>query len=210
MRGVERETNAASAPGIISCVLFRRAELDRILDGSIDLAFRRWTIARVRQGTRLRTPIGLVEVTSVDETTVDALMTVDARRSASASVEELRAFLDRHPERPVCRIGLRYAGPDPRLALREEADVDDDDRARLTARLERFDRASRHGPWTDAALEIVRRRPGVRAADLAAELGIETVVFKRDVRKLKELGLTESLEVVYRPSPRGRAFISAR
>jgi predicted DNA-binding transcriptional regulator YafY len=48
----------------------------------------------------------------------------------------------------------------------------------------------------------------VRAAELAAELGLETQPFKRDVRKLKELGLTESLEVGYRLSPRGAAFLA--
>jgi hypothetical protein len=37
-------------------------------------------------------------------------------------------------------------------------------------------------------------------------MGRETLPFKRDVRKLKELGLTESLEVGYRLSPRGRAY----
>jgi hypothetical protein len=46
----------------------------------------------------------------------------------------------------------------------------------------------------------------VRAPDLAARMGRETLPFKRDVRKLKELGLTESLEVGYRLSPRGRAY----
>jgi biotin operon repressor len=47
----------------------------------------------------------------------------------------------------------------------------------------------------------------VRAADLAAGLGRERAAFKADVRKLKELGLTESLEVGYRLSPRGRALL---
>lgn len=32
-------------------------------------------------------------------------------------------------------------------------------------------------------------------------------LFKRRVRQLKELGLTESLEVGYRLSPRGRAVL---
>ena len=49
----------------------------------------------------------------------------------------------------------------------------------------------------------------MRAPDLAASLGRETLPFKRDVRKLKELGLTESLEVGYRLSPRGRAYLDA-
>ena len=59
-------------------------------------------------------------------------------------------------------------------------------------------------------LELIAARPEVRAPDLAAGLGLETQAFKRDVRKLKELGLTESLEVGYRLSPRGRALMSAR
>ncbi len=187
-------------------MLIRRAELDAIREGTVDLAFRRWTAARVREGTRLRTQIGLVEVTSVGETTVDAITASEAVRAGFSSIEELVAFLRQHPERPVFRIGLRYAGPDPRLALREDAELSDGDRARLAARLARFDGASRRGPWTATALEIIHRRPGVRAADLALELGLETLVFKRDVRKLKELGLTESLETGYRLSPRGRAF----
>ena len=97
-------------------MLIRRAELDRIFDGTVDLAFRRWAAARVRQGTRLRTAIGLVEVTSVDETTVAALTATDARRAGASSLDELVTFLRQHPERPVFRIGLRYAGPDPRVA----------------------------------------------------------------------------------------------
>jgi hypothetical protein len=47
----------------------------------------------------------------------------------------------------------------------------------------------------------------VRAGDLAAAAGREQPAFKTDVRKLKELGLTESLEVGYRLSPRGRALL---
>jgi hypothetical protein len=44
---------------------------------------------------------------------------------------------------------------------------------------------------------------------LAASLGRETAPFKADVRKLKELGLTESLLVGYRLSPHGRAYLSS-
>jgi hypothetical protein len=47
----------------------------------------------------------------------------------------------------------------------------------------------------------------VRAPDLAAVLGRETLPFKRDVRRLKELGLTISLPVGYELSPRGRAYL---
>jgi hypothetical protein len=47
----------------------------------------------------------------------------------------------------------------------------------------------------------------VRAEDLAHSVGREKQPFKLDVRKLKELGLTESLEIGYRLSPRGEAVL---
>ena len=46
-----------------------------------------------------------------------------------------------------------------------------------------------------------------RGMCLAASVGREKLPFKRDVRKLKELGLTESLRVGYRLSPRGKALL---
>lgn len=188
-------------------MLIRAAELQGIRAGTVDLAFRRWSSARVRVGTRLRTQIGLVEVLSVDEVALDTVDEEAAGRAGSAR-EELVAFLGRRPDSRLFRIELRYAGADPRVALRAEDRLLDADRTELTRRLRRFDSASRRGPWTASTLEIVARRPATRAAELAGELRVETQVFKRDVRKLKELGLTESLEVGYRLSPRGRAFLA--
>jgi hypothetical protein len=56
-------------------------------------------------------------------------------------------------------------------------------------------------------LEILQANPGVRAADLCGLVGLEKAAFKINVRKLKALGLTESLEVGYRLSPRGAALL---
>jgi hypothetical protein len=39
-------------------------------------------------------------------------------------------------------------------------------------------------------------------------MGRERLAFKTDVRKLKALGLTESLPVGYRLSPRGEAWLT--
>jgi hypothetical protein len=85
----------------------------------------------------------------------------------------------------------------------------DADRDDIQRRLDRLDRASTHGPWTRAVLETIAANPAVRAPDLAAGFGRETQPFKRDVRKLKELGLTISLDVGYRLSPRGEAYLAA-
>jgi hypothetical protein len=102
---------------------------------------------------------------------------------------------------------VRLAGPDPRVALREQAELGDADRRAIDERLDRWDAARADGPWTRQLLRLIAERPAVRAPDLAASLGRETLPFKRDVRKLKELGLTRSLEVGYELSPRGRAYL---
>ncbi len=76
----------------------------------------------------------------------------------------------------------------------------------MTRKLDRLDRASSHGPWTREALDLIERWPARRAPDLAAMVGRETQPFKTDIRKLKAMGLTESLQVGYRLSPRGIAY----
>ncbi len=189
-------------------MLIRRAELEAILAGRIDLAFRRWDRPRLRAGTQMRTAIGLVEVTAVDEVAITAIGEAEARRAGAGSRDELLGRLARHSERRVFRIGLRFAGADPRIALREQSDLTDAEHARLVDRLDRLDRASRHGAWTRATLAAIDRHPATLAAELAHELGRETLEFKRDVRKLKELGLTESLATGYRLSPRARALLA--
>ena len=185
-------------------MLIRPADLARIRDGEVDLAFRRWERPRLLVGTRMRTAVGLVEVTSVDQ--VDDISDEDAAR-AGAPRDQLLKLMEKKAPAPIWRVGLRYAGDDPRVALRNDDDLTPSNGPTLVARLERLDRASKHGPWTRDVLALIAANPARRAPDLAAELGRETAPFKRDVRKLKELGLTESLEIGYRISPRGSALL---
>ena len=189
-------------------MLIRPAELEAIRRGEVDLAFRRWDRPRVKVGTRLRTAVGLVEVVSLDQVAPSSLRAEDARRAGARSLAVLEQALAARPDRPVFRIGLRYAGPDPRDALRETV-PDSDEIASVVAALDRLDAASSVGPWTRATLRIIDTDPEVRAPDLAARLGRPTAEFKRDVRKLKERGLTESLAIGYRLSPRGEAVLDA-
>ncbi|WP_214406857.1 hypothetical protein, partial [Pseudonocardia lacus] len=182
----------------------RPDELAGIKAGTVDLGFRRWERPRVVVGTRMRTAVGLVEVTSVEPVDESAITEDEARRSGAASLDALRRGLAARPDDPVFRVGLRWAGEDPRIALRRQRPTPDELDA-LRARLDRLDAAAATGPWTRATLAIIDRSPEVRAPDLAAALGRDTASFKRDVRKLKELGLTESLDIGYRLSPRGEA-----
>jgi hypothetical protein len=188
--------------------MIRPTELRSIKAGEIDLAFRRWERPRVVVGTRMRTGVGLVEVTSVEEVDVDELTEEDARRAGSPSLAALVAALAAKADRPAWRVGLRHAGADPRAVLRDEVPPPGEI-ATVVARLDRLDRASSYGAWTRETLDLIDRNPERRAPDLAAKAGRETAEFKRDVRKLKELGLTESLDIGYRLSPRGEAVVDA-
>ena len=180
--------------------------LAAIAAGRLDLAFRRWQRPMVKEGGTQRTAIGLVRFESVGVVSREAVTDEQARRAGFDSAGELLGFLDRKPLGEIYRVGLRLAGPDPRVALRE-ALPSEGELEEVARRLARLDRASSHGPWTRQTLEAIAANPERRAGDLAAGMGRERLPFKVDVRKLKELGLTESLPIGYRLSPRGRAAL---
>jgi hypothetical protein len=188
-------------------VLFRRPTLDGIRAGEITLAFRRWDRPRAKAGGRQRTAVGELAIDSVEPVERSEIDAADARRAGHESVEELLDELDARGYAQIWRVELHWAGEDPRRALRERADLTAADLRMLHERLDRLDRASKHGPWTRETLELIARNPEVRAVELAEMVGREKPPFKRDVRKLKELGLTESLVRGYRLSPRGRALL---
>jgi hypothetical protein len=188
-------------------VLFPQRFHAGLADGSVTLAFRRWRRQAAKVGGRQRTPVGELAIDAVDEVTVGDITEADARRAGYVDRDELLAELARHPDGTLYRIELHLAGADPRIALREQADLPDGEWRAVAARLARLDHSSRHGPWTATVLRLIADRPAVRAGDLAVSLGRATQPFKVDVRKLKELGLTESLEVGYRLSPRGRTVL---
>jgi hypothetical protein len=188
-------------------MLFNARALERIAAGEIDLAFRRWKRPTVKAGGTLRTRAGVIAIDAVEPTSERRIRAEDARRAGFTSRAELLRSL--RPKGRLYRIEFRRVGDDPRVALRQRAQIGESERAELEARLERMDRA-RGEPWTRRLLQLIEERPETLAADLAASLGMEKAPFKRDVRKLKELGLTESLMVGYRLSPRGRAYLEAR
>jgi hypothetical protein len=173
-------------------------------DGSITLTFRHWKRPQARVGGRYHTGGGDLIVESIEQVRTGAITDADARRAGSADAAALRREMRWGDDLTVLRIAFRReesTRPPPAPSLDDEE---------IDRRLDRFDTSSPTGPWTRATLEVIARRPAVRAGDLAAELGRERLSFKADVRKLKRLGLTESLDVGYRLSSRGRAYLDRR
>lgn len=187
---------------------FDHRHRDEILAGEVTLTFRRWKRRQAVPGNRYRTSLGMVEVESVEVVEPGEVTDRDARLAGEPSAAVLLERVSGDPGLPLYRVAFHLVHePDPRSVLAATDELTADDRTEISRRLDRLDAASSHGPWTHRTLTLIAERPGIRAAYLAASVGRETQPFKTDVRKLKNLGLTHSLEVGYELSPRGRAFL---
>lgn len=188
-------------------MLIKHAVLDKVADGSVTIAFRRWRNAQVRVGTRLRTAVGVLLIESVDQVEPGDITSADARRAGMSTCDELLRSLIGY-KGDIYRIGLRFDGTDPRETLREQTTLSKEELDTVLTRLTRLDKASRRGHWTQQTLRLIADHPGLRAVELAKMASSLIAPFKIDVRKLKELGLTESLDVGYRISPRGAVVLA--
>lgn len=189
-------------------MLFKASILEGIAAGNVTLAFRRWARPAVKVGGTLKTAVGVLQFDAVDAIDDVAITARDAKRAGFASRDALLHDLGRDDGRGLYRIAFKWIGDDPRVALRKDTKLDAEARAELETRLARYDAAATK-PWTMVALQLIADQPTVAAAELARRLRTDKDAFKINVRKLKGLGLTESLETGYRLSPRGKAFLAA-
>lgn len=189
-------------------MLIRAEVLDGIRRGTVRLAFRRWRRATVRPGGTLLTGAGQLEIKAVSVVPIGRISSADARRAGYESRAALLADLNRRTEGNIYRIEFGALRPDPRTALRASPAAGDAGQRELRTRLDRLDARGPNGPWTREVLRLLRDHPGVAARDLCVAAGQPKDQFKQNVRKLKALGLTESLEVGYRLSPRGLAVLA--
>ena len=190
-------------------MLFRREVLAGIAEGRIDRVFRVWAVPRVRAGSTQRTWAGVIVIDSVTAVAPEEITEDDAVHAGFEDRAALLTALSKSTkEGGYHRVMLHLGGPDPRSALAADADLTERELAGLTAALDAIDTRSRRAPWTREVLRLIEEHPGLRALELAERLDRDKLPFKADVRRLKSLGLTESLETGYRLSPRGKALMA--
>jgi hypothetical protein len=178
--------------------LFRRDSWAGLADGTVTVAYRRWKRPTVRAGGTLQTPGGLLAIDAVDLIDADDVTDADARAAGYANGKAVLATL--RPDGRLYRVRFHRLGGDPRMALREQTAFDPAELSKLMAMVDRL-------AWAGPVLRLIAENPGVVSTDLAGRLGMERLRFKERVRRLKALGLTESLDVGYRLSPRGAALL---
>jgi hypothetical protein len=131
----------------------------------------------------------------------------DAHEAGLPDAESLIELARSHTGREVTDETLLYCvrfrytpvTPEkPRLPLEE-----------IARRLDRLDVASKRGPWTLQALRLIEANPAIVARLLAPETGLPLLDFKQNVRKLKALGLTISLECGYELSELRQSYLDS-
>ncbi len=196
-------------------LLFQRRFHQGLVSGTVTLTFRLWPRARVKPGSRYRChPIGVLEVDAVDRVRLKDITDRDAGQAgfgdSSALLEYLQGF-SRVPlsgSTEVFKITLHYGGDGDFVGIAQEAKLTDEAFEQLSSQLARMDSLNRRKPWTMETLSLIENHPRTAASRLAVMLKRETKPFKADVVKLKKLGLTQSFEVGYDLTPRGRVFLN--
>jgi len=192
-------------------LLFQKRFLPGLLDGTVTLTFRQWPKPQVKAGGRYRVhPIGVVDVERIERVRVADITDADARSAGFGGRKELLEYMKPAAKGPftdkteVFRVQLRYGGDGDRVSIAMEDKLSAADVQDIDARLDRLDKKK---SWTRETLDLIKNQPKVAASKLASKLGRETAPFKADVVKLKKLGLTQSFEVGYELSPRGKAYL---
>ena len=154
------------------------------------------------------TQLGVVGIEDVKIVTEDEITDRDAKKAGFNSRDELLSdFYDRDED--IYKIKVHWVGEDPRKALRTNDKLSKKELDDIIGKLQKLDENSQRGKWTQLYLQMIHDQPNTHAQILAEQIGLTIPTFKPWVRKLKALGLTESLRPGYRLSPRGKKVLAA-
>jgi hypothetical protein len=189
-------------------MLLKNKIIEGIQSGKITLIFRRWKKAGVKKGGTQMTQLGVVGIDDVKVVSDNEITDRDAKKAGcSSKAELLEQMYDRDED--IYKIKVHWVGEDPRKALRVNDKLSKKQVDEINEKLRKLDQNSQRGTWTQLYLQMIHDQPNTHAAILAGQIGLTIPTFKPWVRKLKALGLTESLRPGYRLSPRGQKVLAA-
>lgn len=191
-------------------MLFKEIHLNGIKSGKITLAFRKWQKASVKEGSLLHTSIGLVEIRKIKTVDETDITDKDALHTGFANKKQLLQSFTHNSTGTIFKISVCYHSADPRIKLREQTELSEQQFTDLKKKLERLDNHSKQGYWTEKILLTIKDNPNLHAIDIAKLTGFEKEWLKLNIRKLKNLGLTISHTLGYELSPLGKTFVQRR
>lgn len=188
-------------------MLFKQKHLEGIKAGNISLAFRKWKKLSVNADSLIKTSVGVIKIISTKEISLSEITDTDAAKAGFATAQALVQLLESQKEGLIYKIELSFDSEDPRIELRENVSLEEEEFETLKAALDNLDKFSKVGKWTTKTLQAIQENPKMKAADLAVKAKKEKEWLKLNVRKLKGLGLTISHEPGYTLSPRGEEYL---
>lgn len=189
-------------------MLIKDDVIEKIKSGEITTLFRRWSRPGAKSGGSQMTQGGVVGIDSVEVVAESDVTDLDALEAGYLSRDKLLSGLS-YRDDPIYKIRVYFKGADPRIALRKNDDLGDAELNEIIAKLDKLDKNSKRGDWTQAYLQVIQDMPNTHSSLLAGYLGLSVPEFKPWVRKLKAHGLTESLHPGYKLSPRGEKVLAA-
>ena len=184
---------------------FTQDSHDAVATGQITVTFRLWKRLHTKVGGRYTVGPVVIEVDAIEMIPFHAVTKRDIKLAGASSRDALRERAAHagpiDDDTLVYRIEFHVVGAKPTEVA---APFDDEHVALVNAKLDAMDARSKTGAWTRATLSLIAEHEGMVSTELAAQMHRPRMEFKTDVRKLKALGLTASLDVGYRLTPLGR------
>lgn len=189
-------------------MLFKEIHLQGIKSGAITLAFRKWQKVSVKSGSLLHTSVGLLEIGRIATVNENDITDKDAVKAGFTDKSQLLRSFTRNSTGTIFKISFRYHGADPRIELREQTALSEQQFEDLKVKLDRLDRGSKQGYWTEKILLTIKDNPNLHALGIAKLTGFEKEWLKLNIRKLKNSGLTISNNIGYELSPLGNEYLN--
>ncbi|MCH8549944.1 MAG: hypothetical protein LAT80_13825 [Balneolaceae bacterium] len=155
----------------------------------------------------MKTNVGILKTYSVKPVSISDITTTDAKNAGYNTKHELLSLLDQQKNGTIYKIRIGYYSEDPRIALREQTNLSSEEIDDITNKLKRLDNDSRSGVWTHDIMNVISENPHTKAVKLAELKNRDKEWLKRNIRKLKNLGLTISHTKGYTLSPRGEKLL---
>lgn len=188
-------------------MLFKVIQLQGIKSGEITVAFRKWQKVLIKSGSLLQTSVGLLEIGKIETIKENDITDKDAMLAGFNDTKQLLESFNHSSAGTIFKISVSYHSADPRIKLRNQTELSEQQFADLKVRLERLDRYSKQGFWTEKILLTIKDSPNLHAIGIATLTGFEKEWLKLNIRKLKNLGLTISHNVGYELSPLGKEYL---
>ena len=181
-------------------MLFTKPFKEAIANGEITTSFRLWKRPMVKVGGQYNIPpFGAIEVTKVAATTLDKTSQKSVRAAGFTDKAALADYLKSADAVPLYRVEFRYLGA-ATVKVPDRDHLDQQELDKLVKRLRKI-------AWAEQALQLIANNVKTRAGDLAPQCNMELQAFKRNVRRLKGMGLTISHDVGYELSERGKQVL---